>query len=269
MASAKGVRHIHDRDPSLPKRQCIKMSVRSGQRCKRRPTVGSELCRYHLAEARGVQPVNRAKAGVASKVAAEARAGARQPSNVNATSLVISNQARAALAKLGQPLPEGSKMDPKLVLLDALRASAQQVSVWESMLASVPPEDWEHVGKLPIPGSLSSSKGARIEVIQKYLAEATKNTARIAKLAIDAGIEERLVRLAEEQSALIADTVKAAVIAAIGSMRLSPAAETAAINAALGAAATHLRVLAAGAGAVSGQGEIIDGIAKEVEVSPL
>jgi hypothetical protein len=115
------------------------------------------------------------------------------------------------------------------------------------------------VGKVPIPGQLDSARGARIETIQRFLTEATKTAARTSKLAIDAGIEERLVRLAEEQSALIADTVRAGVIAGIGTLRLSPQAEAAAIEAALGQAATHLRALAAGQ-----SGQIIEGIAVEL-----
>jgi hypothetical protein len=107
---------------------------------------------------------------------------------------------------------------------------------------------------------MESAKGARIETIQRFLTEATKTAARTSKLAIDAGIEERLVRLAEEQSALIADTVRAGLIAGIGSLRLSPAAEAAAIAAAVGQAATHLRALAAGQGT-----EVYEGIAVKVD----
>jgi hypothetical protein len=130
------------------------------------------------------------------------------------------------------------------------------------MLASVPEDDWSQVGTVPIPGLLSSQRGSRIEVIQKNLSEATKVAARMSKLAIDAGIEERLVRLAEEQSALIADTVRAGVIAAIGALEaqglISPAMASQAQEAALVSAATHLRLLAAG------NEDIIDGSAEDI-----
>jgi hypothetical protein len=171
----------------------------------------------------------------------------------NISNFVLTEQARDALARLGiQP----GKGDPKTILLDAVRSSWQQAQVWEAMLNSVPPEDWAHVGRVPVPGSIETAKGARIETIQKFLTEATKTAARTSKLALDAGIEERMVRLAEEQSALIADTVRAGLIAGIGSLHLSAQAEAAAITAAVGSAAAHLRQLAAG--------EIIEGIAVRV-----
>lgn len=174
-----------------------------------------------------------------------------------ASSFVLSEQAKHALSRLGV---DPGRADPKVLLLDVVRSSWQQAQVWEAMLASVPPSDWAFVGKVPIPGNMESAKGARIETIQRFLTEATKTAARTSKLAIDAGIEERLVRLAEEQSALIADTVRAGLIAGIGSLRLSPAAEAAAIAAAVGQAATHLRALAAGQGT-----EVYEGIAVKVD----
>lgn len=174
----------------------------------------------------------------------------------SASKFVLNQQATAALKELGKPLGHS---DPKITLLDVVRSAWQQAQVWEAMLASVPTEDWEHVGKVPVPGSLPSAKGARIETIQRFLTEATKTAARTSKLAIDAGIEERLVRLAEEQSALIADTVRAGLIAGIASLGLSSVAEALALQAAVGQAATHLRALAAGQ-----SDEIIEGIAVQV-----
>jgi hypothetical protein len=174
----------------------------------------------------------------------------------NLSSFVLKAQATQALERLGV---DPGRADPKVILLDAVRSSWQQAQVWEGMLASIPPEDWMYVGKVPIPGNNESAKGARIETVQRFLTEATKVAARTSKMAIDAGIEERLVRLAEEQSALIADTVRAGLIAGIGSLHLSPQAEAAAIAAAVGQAATHLRALAAGVG-----GEVYEGVAVRV-----
>lgn len=174
------------------------------------------------------------------------------------TNFVVSEQARNALTKLGRT---ASRTDAKQVLLDAVRSAWEQVSIWQGLLNSVPPEDFAFLGRVPIAGVGGDSvRGARIEIIQKHLTECTKVAARTSKLALDAGIEERLVRLAEEQSALIADTVRAGVVAAIGALRLSPAAEKVAIEAALGAAGQHLRALASGAP----EGEVYEGIAREV-----
>jgi hypothetical protein len=177
---------------------------------------------------------------------------------LNVSKFILNQQATDALKRLG--LGSSSRLDPKVTLLDAVRSSWQQAQVWEAMLAAVPPEDWEHVGKTPIPGHLGSARGARIETIQRFLTEATKVAARTSTMAIHAGIEERLVRLAEEQSALIADTVRAGLIAGIAALHLSSAAESAALEAAVGQAASHLRALAAGQ-----PDEIIEGIAVRVQ----
>jgi hypothetical protein len=263
---------------------CTKLAIRSGQRCKKRPARGSRLCSFHLREAQGKlnQHPNGQIGAVAGQIKAEAQAkGAeleedyestlakkRGQRKGSATDLVVSDQARSALARLGVPLSAHEKIDPKAALLDTLRAAIRQREVWEYMLASIPPEDWQYVGQVPIPGSMSTAKGARIEQIQKNLANATAQQGKVAKMALDAGIDERLVRLAEEQSALIADTIKVSLIAALRSLALPN--EAAMIEMALAAAATQLRTLAeASLGPNAGQGEIYDGIANVVSVKQI
>lgn len=163
---------------------------------------------------------------------------------MNSSQFLLTEKAKSILQLIG--VDPDTRIDPKVTLLNTVDTAWKQARIWEAMLASIPEGDWAYVGMLPIPGLRETSKGARIEIIQKNLAEATKNAAKVSKMAVDAGIEERLVRLAEEQSALIADTVRAAVISAIGALRLSPQAEKAAIETALGQAANRLRMLAAG-----------------------
>jgi len=248
MASSKNRPGIHDRPAGVPRQRCIKLT-RAGQRCTRLATTGTKLCRPHLEE---IKP----REATTEELT---RRGVTRSVRTNVSKFVLNMQAKDALAKLGL---NATRTDPKVALLDAVRSSWQQAQVWEAMMASVPEEDWEHVGKVPIPGSLNSARGARIETIQRFLTESTKTAARTSKLAIDAGIEERLVRLAEEQSALIADTVRAGLIAGIGILHLSVEAERAAISAAVGSAATHLRALAAGANE-----DIIEGIAVHVEAT--
>lgn len=248
MASSKNSPGIHDRPAGQPRQRCIKV-IRNGGRCTRSATTGSKLCRAHMDEIkpRDLTPEELTRKGVTRSV------------RTNVSKFVLNMQAKDALGKLGLT---AERTDPRIALLDAVRSSWQQAQVWEAMMASVPEEDWEHVGKVPIPGSLNSARGARIETIQRFLTESTKTAARTSKLAIDAGIEERLVRLAEEQSALIADTVRAGLIAGIGILHLSVEAERAAISAAVGSAATHLRALAAGSSE-----DIIEGIAVHIETT--
>lgn len=263
MASSKNSPGPHDRRPladgTIPPRKHCKALNRFGKPCKRWATSGSGLCRFHL-NVESVQtpdpaPSDVVRAGISTGVVKKARAAgekAAPKSNYwqSRTDQVVTRQAKDALTRLRIPLPPGERVDPKMVLLDSVNSSWRQRQVWEAMLAAIPDEDWAHVGEVPIAGIPSSTIGARIETIQKHLTEATKIASRISKLAIDAGIEERLVRIAEEQSALIADTVRAGLIAGVAALAkeglISPAAEKAAIEAALGAAGSHLRQLAAG-----------------------
>lgn len=238
-------------DPVLrPRTKCIKLTA-MGKRCKRWSTRGSKLCRGHKEEAQtGVHPNNtRSRPPEAPDHSSRSttRGGLTthaQKAHFSATQYVINQQSKAALEKLGVETAEIT--DPKRVLLDSVNSAWRQRQVWEGMLAAIPQDDWAHVGEPPEPGLPYTAKGARIEVIQKLLGEATKTAARVSKLALDAGIEERIVRLAEEQAALIADTVRAGIIAAIGSLNLSKEAEASAIEAALGRASQKLMELAAG-----------------------
>lgn len=250
MASSKGSPGIHDRKPGNPRRKCIRLNAKTGKPCTRWAGRGTSLCDGHKAEVLAAEAERQG-----SQVGKAITRRARQ----SVTSWVLDQQARDALAKLGKT---ERVTDPKQVLMDTVRSAWRQRQVWEAMLNSIPDADWSQLGSIPIPGLPGTARGARIEVIQRNLAEATKTASRASKLAIDAGIEERLVRLAEEQSALIADTVRAGIIAAIASLGLSGPAESKAMEIALGRAATHLRQLSAGEGE-----EIIE--ASAVELIPL
>lgn len=286
MASSRNSPGPHDRrvDPQtgeLPdKPKCIKIT-KLGRRCTRDAIGRSKLCKSHkaiadnqaaLAEERkrpwaDNETNNARRKTSAAKFGPDAPTGKASPTPTGIMrggittqvkkegkrralgNFVINEQARAALAKLGNPNAK-TATDPRQTLLDTVASAWRQQQVWEQMLALVPEEDWAFVGMTPVPGSQNSAKGARIEAIQKYLGEATKSAARISKLAIDAGIEERLVRLAEEQSAMIADTVKAGILAAMAALvrelRLSVPVQDRIYAEAIGAAATHLRLLEAG-----------------------
>lgn len=271
MASSKGSLGPHDRRPGNPRTQCIRFTT-LGKRCKRFAVGRSKLCKSHQNQAelerdQALPPEERAgnidpdtglKLGATGapppdpSMADHVRGGIEtslvKASRKQLAAFVISQQARVALRKLGRHDPT---TDPRKTLLDAVASAHQQRQVWEQMLAVVPEADWQYVGVTPVPGSQLSAKGARIEAIQRHLSDATKVAARTSKLALDAGIEERIVRLAEEQSAMIADTVRAGILAAIVSLttelKLRPHAIKSATDAALGSAALHLKLLAAGA----------------------
>lgn len=243
MASSKNSPGPRDRNPNNPRERC-KQITRLGKRCQRWAARGG-LCKYHINVLKGAHTPpdptvhDELKAGEASKLRSQLeKAGVGKPGRTSYTQFIVSEQARAALKRLGAPNPDGIT-DPKRILLDSVESAWRQRQLWEALMAAVPEEDFAWLGSdLP--------KGARIEIIQKQLLETTKVAARASKLAIDAGIEERIVRLAEEQAALIADTVRTGVVAAIGSLGLSAHAEKVALEAALQSAGTHLRKLAAG-----------------------
>lgn len=252
-----------------PRSRCIRIAPTTGNRCKYYSyNPRSKLCKTHEDEAliaSGLKPRHMKDPDkIAAKVAEAQVTKVVKSTARNISNFVVTQQARAALAQLGSDYATRMDRDPKRVLLESVRSAHEQRQVWEAMLAAIPEEDWAMVGTPGLPGSIELSRGVRIEKISQFLAESTKSAARISKLAIDAGIEERLVRLAEEQSALIADTVRAGVIAAIDALlkagTLTAAGAELAKAAALGAAATHLRQLAAGGK------EVIEGVGEQMDV---
>lgn len=256
MASSKNRPGPFDRAPGVPRAICTAIT-RTGARCKHPTTRGrSGLCKFHLRQAKVRAGELKGGPPPAGHVIAAETTNLKKRAHDSLASFQLNTQALAALSKLG--LEPNGNFDPKTALLATVESAWRQARVWEAMLASIPQDDYEELGVVPIPGQRASARGARLEIIQRNLTEATKASARISKLAIDAGIEERLVRLAEEQSALIADTVRAGIIAAIGALRLTPQAEAIAIEAATQSAAHHLRLLAAG-----GE-EVVEGIARRV-----
>lgn len=308
MASSRNRPGPHDRkvDPETglprPKPKCVQLT-RLGKRCKRDEVgKGVHLCKTHDSLAKANMAASQHSTPEDAPTRTRQRDRRRQqvadqggdpdldsgpspePSDLvvagvtsaakrkAATTFVINQQARDALRRLGKnPDPA---LDPKRVLLDNVESAWRQRQVWEQMLMAIPEEDWSSLGQTPIPGVPGTSKGARIEVIQKFLLEATKVSTRTSKLALDAGIEDRLVRLAEEQSALIADTVRSGILAGIAALFrlgiISEADQAAANEAAIGSAANHLRQLASGEGQ-NEQGvtrraepEIYEGIAEDM-----
>lgn len=255
--------------------RCVHMTAKH-TRCALRKARGSDLCELHIEIEKKARRVKTEKEDAVTErlkkaasdpsLTPQQRAQRRHRAELREvgidqrkglTEIVLNEQARLALERLKAPLPPGSRLDPKVVLLNSVRSAHEQQQVWEALLSATPDADFAHLGEVPLPGSPLGTKGARIEFIQKALSDATQRAARISKMAIDAGIEERLVRLAEEQSALIADTVRIALVATIQQLNLSPAQTQSAIDLALGRAATHLRQLAAGLPSATVEGEAV------------
>lgn len=101
--------------------------------------------------------------------------------------------------------------DPRDALLETVSICAQMRDGILELIKALEPEDYERIGELQSPGMASifpdASRGARAEILLNMLAEWTMNTAKAAKLALDAGVEERLVKLAEQQNKIIVEAV--------------------------------------------------------------
>jgi hypothetical protein len=204
----------HDKiDPvtgrKAPRAYCTYLKA-NGKHCMRfRSSGATKLCRFHIEVASGQANAASASRKAANRNPAIAKAGTRGGGPIprvvdltkasmtthlvnkakSATAYVIDYQARQALEKLRNPAALDQTVDPRMVLLDSVNSAWRQRQVWEAMLASVPDEDYAHIGEIPLPGGFGghgdhfelanpSARGARIEAIQKMLSEATKIAAR-------------------------------------------------------------------------------------------
>lgn len=114
-----------------------------------------------------------------------------------------------------------ARRDPREVLLDTVSRAHQMVAVLDFMVREFEGEDLELLGlenemrvvqvgrvaaAIPTKQALRASHiKSVLDLHGKWVAEA----ARISKMTISAGIEDRMVRLAEQQSRVIADVIRA------------------------------------------------------------
>lgn len=106
--------------------------------------------------------------------------------------------------------------DPRQVLLEQVTRSHQMVAVLDAMVRELTEADMRLLGYEDEAFSLgvltrralkARHVRAVLELHGKWVAEAS----RISKMTMSAGVEERLVRLAEQQSRLIADVIRGAL----------------------------------------------------------
>lgn len=149
-----------------------------GQPCNRYPVAGSTLCETHLFNPK-------------------ARANARM---------------RAAVAKFS---PDVEPVEAGIVLLRMLAYAADRQRDYASLLArqhaelGPDPTLAEEIAAAVYDTYAEGSKtGEQVRALVKWEAHWLSETARLAKLALDAGIAERQVRLAEDQGALVFAALK-------------------------------------------------------------
>ncbi|MDG4791997.1 hypothetical protein O7626_39985 [Micromonospora sp. WMMD1102] len=133
-------------------------------------------------------------------------------------------RARQAVATFGLP----RQVDPRDALLEEVYRTAGAVDWLHQQVQALRADDviWgkaEEVEKQAgeFPGTDTTSKAAVHVWVQLWQAERA-HLVKVAKEAISAGIEERRVRLAEQQGALLAGAIRAI----LGDLDLSPEQQT-------------------------------------------
>lgn len=166
--------------------QC-KASARSGERCRRSAMKGGTVCASHG----GKSP--QAKAAAARRVA-EAKAA-------------------RAMSLLAAPVD----IDPAQALLELVQWTAGEVRYWRAEVARIAEDDpaeltWGRTktdrGVGPQGPVDTETHEATAPVAYRMLESAQERLAKYATAALRAGVEERRVKLAEDQGALVAQVIR-------------------------------------------------------------
>jgi hypothetical protein len=169
-----------------PKPKCAGKSKRSGKQCKRDPAIGLDKCAIHC----GLSKAERDRAAAEHK--------ARQ-------------QARKAVETYGLPLD----ISPAEALLEEVRYTAGHVVWLRGKVHEIEDDDlvWgktEAVEKnaSEFAGTDTTYAATPSVWLELYYRE-RKHLVDVTKAAISAGIEERRVKLAEAQGAMLAQVIRA------------------------------------------------------------
>lgn len=174
-------------DPTITRR-CKAMAKRTGVQCEHRAMLGQEVCRVHG----GKSP--RAMAAAKRRLAVE--------------------EVRREAARLGGSL----EVHPLDVLLDSVGEAAANVAVLRSAIADL----GVHVGEdgIAVPERvIEFEKGGTHVAAREHILVAMYNAERErqnkwSKMCLDAGVDERKVRLKEEQGQVLGKALDAAVTSA-------------------------------------------------------
>lgn len=178
----------------LEPRRCKARSSQSGEPCRKPPMRGLEVCGTHGGRA------------PQSKVAAERRM----------------NEIRAAKAVANFGLPR--EIDPKDALLEELYRTAGAIDWLHAQILDLDPDGivWGKTeetekGATEYEG-IDTTYAAAVNVWVQLWQKERDHLVAVSKAAISAGIEERRVRLAEQQGALLASVIKSI----LGDLQLTP-----------------------------------------------
>ena len=161
------------------KTQCVATAKLSGQRCRRSPIAGSTVCRVHGGSAPNV------KAAAARRAQEE--------------------EARRQLAALGEP----EQVDPAEALLHLISWKYGEVKWLRQRVQDLPADEltWgiaqTDVGVGPEGPIDKVTEKASPSVWWALLRQAEDQLANYAERALRAGLEERRVRMAEQQGNMV------------------------------------------------------------------
>lgn len=167
------------------RRQCVARSKQSGQRCKRAPIVGGTVCKIH--------------GGGAPQVRAEAARRAGQEA------------LHTAAVTYGLPVD----VSPTQALLDEIQWTAGHVAWLRDRVQELEQGEltWGRTEYREGAGGekdgWSSIERAGANVLLELYEKERRHLVAVTTAALSAGIEERRVRLQEEQGVLVAEAIRA------------------------------------------------------------
>lgn len=171
-------------DAGKPK--CTSRSKQAGERCKRDPAIGLDKCAIHC----GLSKAER------DRIAAEYLAG---------------QQARKAVVTYGLP----RDISPTEALLEEVRYTAGHVAWLREKVAELEDRDlvWGVTEQVDKQASefrgVDTTEAAKPNVWLELYYRERKHLVDVTKAAISAGIEERRVKLAEQQGQLLVGVIRA------------------------------------------------------------
>lgn len=121
------------------------------------------------------------------------------------------------LRKLGEHVEPWDRVDPRDALLDVVHQSYTLKEALQAMVRDLEEDAVEGIGKViqvqtpDGPITVPHHKGAMAVTRIRLYTEALDRCAKVSKMAMDVGIEERMVRLAERQAVEIAEVIRLSV----------------------------------------------------------